>query len=87
MENLKMSHPQDYESKLFTFSRRDECINDTLYNSFNEIFSANPVGLFPWMFSGILPEPMELMTHYFSKKNKKDIENVDKKTSPLKILI
>jgi len=86
MKNLKMSHPQDYESKLFTFSRRDECINDTLYNSFNEIFSANPVGLFPWMFSGVLPEPMDLMMHYFSNKNKKDIENIDKKNKSFKNL-
>ncbi|HDS9847128.1 hypothetical protein AB0174_24100 [Klebsiella quasipneumoniae] len=79
MISLKMSYPQDYASKLFAFSSGDECMDDTLYNSFNEIFSANPVGLFPWMFSGLLPEPMELMTHYFSNKKNKDIEHIDKK--------
>ncbi|HID4048384.1 TPA: hypothetical protein ACXE9F_004932 [Pluralibacter gergoviae] len=79
MTRLKVSYPQDYTSKLLTFSNRNECMDDTLYNSFNEIFSANPVGLFPWMFSGVLPEPIELMTHYFSNKKNKDIELIDKK--------
>ncbi|EBV2407302.1 hypothetical protein E1914_23195 [Salmonella enterica subsp. enterica serovar Chester] len=86
MKNLKMSHPLDYESKFLSFSISDECINDTLYTSFNEIFSSNPVGLFPWMFSGVLPEPMELMTHYFSNKNKKDIEDINERNKFFKNL-
>ncbi len=46
MISLKMSYPQDYASKLFAFSSGDECMDDTLYNSFNEIFNYNPVMAF-----------------------------------------
>ncbi|EMZ5446862.1 hypothetical protein KDV41_09785 [Providencia stuartii] len=74
MTKLKKIYPQDYQFKLLTFSENDGHIDDLLFNNLKELFHSNPVGLFPWMFLGSLPEPMELMKHYFSNKNSDNIE-------------
>ncbi|MCU1798448.1 hypothetical protein CUU45_14360 [Pectobacterium polaris] len=74
---LKRIYPQHYHlSKLLTFPENDEHMDDPLFNNLKELFHSNPVGLFPWMFMGDLPEPMELMKHYFSNENIDDIEYI-----------
>ncbi|WP_219628016.1 hypothetical protein, partial [Vibrio parahaemolyticus] len=65
-------------SKLIILPEKDEHMDDMLFNNLKELFHSNPVGLFPWMFGSVLPEPIELMKHYFSHENNDNIEYIAK---------
>ncbi|EML0298699.1 hypothetical protein V9636_002725 [Vibrio parahaemolyticus] len=78
IDKLKKSHPENYLSKLIILPEKDEHMDDMLFNNLKELFHSNPVGLFPWMFGSVLPEPIELMKHYFSHENNDNIEYIAK---------
>ncbi|MBF4496017.1 hypothetical protein [Vibrio vulnificus] len=83
---LKKRYPQDILTKLICFPEREDVTDDTLLNNFKELFDCNPVGLFPWMFWGYLPEPIGLMEHYFGDKNNTSIEHIAQRNMSFKKL-
>ncbi|WP_048662531.1 hypothetical protein [Vibrio crassostreae] len=86
INKLKKSHPENYLSKLLTLPVNSEHTDDVLLNNLKELFHSNPVGLFPWMFGDALPDPMELMKHYFSHENSDNIEYITKRNMYFKDL-
>jgi hypothetical protein len=84
VDKLKKSHPENYLSKLIILPEKDEDMDDMLFNNLKELFQSNPVGLFPWMFGSVLPEPIELMKHYFINEKNDNVEHIFKKNMRFK---